>query len=84
MIQYQCQVSEEKKTNDRNFVIEKINGQKIIKRKPIAFLHMIIKDYLDLQIFNWKHLKENQELYETDKKKLDQFMDNETLETAMK
>jgi hypothetical protein len=29
---------------------------------------MIIKDYMDLSYFNWKYIKENEEIYNNDKK----------------
>jgi len=35
-----------------------------MKNKPVVFLHMILNDYLDLQFFNWKFLKDNKDKYE--------------------
>ena len=36
-----------------------------MKNKPVVFLHMILNDYLDLQFFNWKFLKDNKDKYES-------------------
>ena len=39
---------DERLKNEKNQIYEIINKQKIVKNKPVVFLHMILKDYLDL------------------------------------
>tara|TARA_B110000285_G_C15133291_1_gene625096 strand:+ start:3351 stop:3602 length:252 start_codon:yes stop_codon:yes gene_type:complete len=68
--QFEIQRADEKKNKEKKFIVEIINGQKIKKMKPIVFLHMIIKDYLDLSYWNWKYIKENEDIYNNNKEKL--------------
>ena len=65
--QFEFQRNKEKIDKEKNYLYEIINGQKIKKKKPITFLHMIIKDYMDLSYFNWKYIKENEDMYNNDK-----------------
>jgi hypothetical protein len=57
----------EKSTHEKKYIIETINGLKVKKSKPIIFMDMMIKDYLELNFFNWKYIKENHTdfVYET-------------------
>ena len=64
---YEKQRQEEKFNKNKSYTYEIINGQKIKKNKPITFLHMIIKDYMDLSYFNWKYIKENEEIFHNEK-----------------
>ena len=48
------------------------------------FLHMILKDYLDLQLFNWKFLKDNKEKYQQDKINLIQEIEVTDINSAIK
>jgi len=68
---------------EKNYTYEIINHQKIKKIKPITFLHMIIKDYLDLSYWNWKYIKENEEIYNNDKEKLLNDIDLSDIENAI-
>ena len=65
--QYEKQRLDEKINKEKNYVYEIINHQKIKRIKPVKFMHMIIKDYLDLSYWNWKHIKENEEIYKNNK-----------------
>ena len=75
---------QDKQHKKKSYIYEIINGIKTKKKRPIYYLDMIIKDYLELNYFNWIHIKKNQNLYLHDHQKLKECIDQSDMDEAKK